>query len=97
MKLVIVPAAFSELQRAAAYYALHGNAQLALEFVAEFERATKLIRAAPQLGAVFRGSYRRFALRRFPYTIIYRTLADELRVLAVAHQKRRPGYWSKRT
>jgi plasmid stabilization system protein ParE len=40
---------------------------------------------------------RRFVLPRFPYSLIYRHLgADEVRILAVAHQKRRPRYWTGR-
>jgi plasmid stabilization system protein ParE len=34
-------------------------------------------------------------LQRYPYSIIYH-LGDEIVILAVAHQKRRPGYWLKR-
>jgi hypothetical protein len=33
---------------------------------------------------------------RFPFTIHYRFDAREIVIMAVAHQKRRPGYWSRR-
>lgn len=36
---------------------------------------------------------RRALLPRFPYAIVFLVRAEELRVLAVAHAKRRPGYW----
>ena len=39
---------------------------------------------------------RRLAVRRFPYHVVYLETTDELRILAVAHDKRRPGYWKKR-
>ncbi len=39
---------------------------------------------------------RRFLLRRFPYVIIYEIVSDEIHILAVAHTKRRPGYWKNR-
>ncbi len=39
---------------------------------------------------------RRRMLARFPFTIHYRFDTKELVVLAVAHHKRRPGYWSGR-
>lgn len=39
---------------------------------------------------------RRVLLRRFPFTVIYRADADRVVVVAIAHQKRRPGYWSRR-
>jgi hypothetical protein len=39
---------------------------------------------------------RYFILRRFPYTLHYEIDASIVTVLAVAHQRRRPGYWQKR-
>ncbi len=96
MKLVIVPLALAELHDAAAFYAAKANVELGLSFVAEFERAANLILANPMLGAIFRGSRRRYFLRRFPYSVIYQVATEELRVVAVAHHRRRPGYWANR-
>ena len=96
MKLVLAPLALAELHDAAAFYALKANAELGLAFVAEFERTAHFVLANPLLGAVFRGNRRRYILRRFPYSIIYQVTAEELRVLAIAHHRRRPGYWSGR-
>jgi plasmid stabilization system protein ParE len=93
VKLVVVPAALAELQDAAAFYALKANVELGLAYVAEFERTANFVLANPLVGAVFRGTRRRYIFRRFPYSIIYQTTADELRVPAVAHHRRRPGYW----
>lgn len=39
---------------------------------------------------------RRVLVGRFPFAVVYVELVDELRVLAIAHQHRRPGYWRKR-
>jgi hypothetical protein len=36
---------------------------------------------------------RRFMLRRFPFSVVYRPHEDFVEVVAVAHAKRRPGYW----
>jgi hypothetical protein len=33
---------------------------------------------------------------RFPYSIIYYVRGDELRVIALAHHRRRPEYWVRR-
>jgi hypothetical protein len=44
----------------------------------------------------FDSGRRVYALRRFPYLVIARITSTELRVMAVAHQRRRPGYWTKR-
>ncbi|MBI3461482.1 MAG: type II toxin-antitoxin system RelE/ParE family toxin [Planctomycetes bacterium] len=35
-------------------------------------------------------------LPRFPYRIIYEVRSDEIVILAIAHNRRRPGYWSRR-
>ena len=40
--------------------------------------------------------YRYFVMNRFPYTVFYRVTDDELEITAVAHGKRRPGYWVQR-
>ncbi len=96
MKLVIVPPALAELHAASAFYKSRANAGLGLAFVAEFERAASLVLENPMLGAIFRGLSRRYLFRRFPYSIIYQVTADELRIIAVAHHRRRPGYWANR-
>lgn len=96
MKLVIVPAALAELQDAAAYYVATANAELGFAFLEEFERATDVIRRNPEMAPVFRRQYRRYLLRRFPYTVIHQHTAEEIRIIAVAHQRRRPGYWTGR-
>ena len=50
---------------------------------------------APDLGAPWEldGTVRRQLVRRFPYVVFYRASEDVVIVLAVAHGKRRPGYW----
>jgi len=96
VKLVIVPPALGELHDAAAFYTESANIDLGLAFVAEFERTVNVILANPTLGMIFRGNRRRYLLRRFPYSVIYQVTSDELRVIAVAHHRRRPGYWTGR-
>ena len=39
---------------------------------------------------------RRVLLRGFPFAIIYREVDGEVQILAMAHHKRRPGYWAAR-
>ena len=39
---------------------------------------------------------RRYRLNRFPYLVVYLYEADRVQVIAVAHAKRRPGYWARR-
>lgn len=35
-------------------------------------------------------------VKRFPYRIVYVVIDDAIDVIAVAHAKRRPGYWRRR-
>ncbi|HEX4953384.1 MAG TPA: hypothetical protein VF017_08330 [Thermoanaerobaculia bacterium] len=39
---------------------------------------------------------RRLVLNRFPYSLFYTADSEEIRIFAVAHHSRRPGYWRHR-
>jgi toxin ParE1/3/4 len=55
-----------------------------------------MILAFPEIGhPMKRHQVRRFNLRGFPYHLIYR-IEENIVIYAVAHHKRRPGYWSSR-
>lgn len=97
MKVSLTSDAEYELIEGALYYSREANAELGQAFISEFERSTELLLTQPRLGAVWRGVTRRLPLRRFPYSIMYELRGDEIRVLAVAHQRRRPGFWKGRT
>jgi plasmid stabilization system protein ParE len=91
----VSPEAERELVDGAAYYAREANVDLGLAFIAAFERALGLLCERPQLGAPWRNR-RRLPLSRFPYSIIYYVEGEELRVIALAHHRRRPDYWVNR-
>jgi hypothetical protein len=40
--------------------------------------------------------FRRYLLHKFPYSLIYTIEHDHIHIFAVAHNKRKPGYWRKR-
>ncbi|MBU2622989.1 MAG: type II toxin-antitoxin system RelE/ParE family toxin [Proteobacteria bacterium] len=40
--------------------------------------------------------FRRYLLPKFPYAIIFSIEPDHIRIIAVAHTKRKPGYWQRR-
>lgn len=96
MKSSVSLEAERELIDGALFYAREANAELGLAFIAEFERSVGVLCNYPRLGPVWRGTTRRFPLRRFPYTIIYQIKLEEVRVIALAHQSRRPGFWRGR-
>jgi len=89
------PEASQELAATTLFY--HQQAiGLGGEFLDEVEHAEALMLRFPEAGRVLRGRNRRLSLRRFPYALIYQVRADKLWVLAVAHERRRPGYWAVR-
>lgn len=42
---------------------------------------------------VLHAPFRRCLLQKFPYAIIYSIEPDHIHIIAVAHTKRKPGYW----
>jgi len=89
-------AAREELAHAAIWYR-ERDASVAEEFLAEVRRTLTLLERFPRAGSRLPGSndeeVRRLPIQRFPYHIVYLELSDRISVLAVAHDRRRPGYW----
>jgi toxin ParE1/3/4 len=69
---------------------------LGTDFLAVISAAIGLLRENPELGAPHRADTRRFVLPRFPYSIVYLDEPDFVLVVAIAHHRREPGYWSDR-
>ncbi|SRR5712691_3377786 len=89
------PQALQEAENAVAWYA-ERSMRAAERFVEEMEVAAAAIGEAPERWSRFDGEARRMFLRRYPYVVIYRVLTNRIQVLAVAHGRRRPGYWRER-
>ena len=74
---------------------------LGTELLLGIERLVPIIQRRPRLFPrlqVFevRFEIRRARLPRFPYALVFLVCERDLRVLALAHAKRRPGYWLDR-
>ncbi len=97
MRIRLHREASDELDAAAAWYEEQERG-LGDELLAEVDRAVAAIEESPQRWPVVRrkACLRRFLLSRFPYAVLYECLDGELRILAVSHTRRRPGYWRKR-
>jgi hypothetical protein len=94
------PEAVEELEEAAAWYE-RARPGLGHRFAADVEEAVDRIEEAPlSFASVVRFGadlvVRRALLHQFPYSIVFLPLAADLRVLAIAHLHRRPGYWRGR-
>ncbi len=95
MRIEFHPATGHELTDSAEYYEskLPG---LGVDFLGEFRRLLDLLNENPEIGAVVEAPYRRVVLNRFPFSLVYRIKGSALRIVAVAHQRRKPGYWRGR-
>lgn len=65
-------------------------------FLREIDAAVERIARFPKTWPLFEAGTRRILLKRFPFHIIYREISDGVEVVAVMHEKRRPGYWHSR-
>lgn len=70
---------------------------LGAAFLADVRRCSAGILEFPNAGPVVRGAIRRRLCDTFPYALLYDVRADQIRILAVMHLKRRPNYWAGRS
>jgi plasmid stabilization system protein ParE len=94
------PEASAELEAAAQWYE-ERRSGLGVEFIEAFDSALAQIARWPDVGQLVSGlpsdiSARRQPFARFPYHVVYLTWQGVVRVLAVAHDRRKPGYWFSR-
>ena len=66
------------------------------EFADAVDVMPALIESMPEAYAMVLRTVRRAKLRRFPYLIYYRVLANQIEVLAVLHSSRDPMIWQNR-
>ncbi|MGK3982811.1 type II toxin-antitoxin system RelE/ParE family toxin [Sorangium sp. So ce136] len=96
MKLLeFLPAALAEAEEAASWYA-ERDPRVAARFAEAIEAALNRIADAPDRWPFYRHGTRRVRLTRFPYLVVYREEPTRVLVVAIAHAKRKPGYWKKR-
>jgi plasmid stabilization system protein ParE len=92
MRYSFHPAADRELLEAFNYYEDRVES-LGYGFLDEVEKAIQFLLAHPEAAPRVGAEVRSYTLDRFSYSLIYRIRRDRLRILAVAHQSRRPYYW----
>ncbi len=71
---------------------------LGLDFLDEIEKSLKLLGESPERWPAYEKNIRKYNVRRFPFSIyyVYEKDLDKIIIIAVAHQKRKPGYWKER-
>ena len=101
MRVVMIHhAAAIEAEEAAAWYELK-QAGLGADFIRSLEGALELLQddmvpSVPAQGRSALRKVRRLMLKRFPYDIVFLSLAEHVLVLAFVHHSRRPGFWRER-
>jgi plasmid stabilization system protein ParE len=89
------PLAEEEMNAGADYY--EGRTKgVGRKFVSAVLSTAEALRADPHIGSPAGPPVRSFPLRRFPYSLYYEPTEDGILILAVAHHRRRPGYWRSR-
>jgi len=95
--VVLLPAAQAEARAAMRWYEAREEG-LGREFVLQLDEALRQIATHPNASPLWKCDrpYRKQLVRRFPYVIFFEASEEGVTVVAVAHQKRRPGYWLDR-
>ena len=99
-RIQVLAGAQRDLGEAVAFYRARDE-RIVARFVAVVDDHLELIAEHPARAPIATGTkgpteYRRLKVQGFPFGILYRVHDDTVEVVAVAHERRRPGYWSRR-
>jgi toxin ParE1/3/4 len=94
-QVVFDPEAKAEFLEAVRFYEKN-QPGLGKRFRLVVESAIQKISECPLLFRIIHSPFRRYLLPKFPYSIVFSIEPDHIRILALAHNKRKPGYWSER-
>ncbi len=94
-KISFHEAAEDELNEAADFYDL-ASPELGSIFIDEIQRTIERIAKFAETAMLVGAQTRRKPVAKFPYSVFYSIYPNEIRILALAHQKRRPFYWRSR-
>ena len=89
------PDARAEFLAAVEYYE-ECQTGLGRRFREDVEAKVDAISAMPFRFRVLRAPFRRCLVPKFPYAVIFSIEPDFILIIAVAHTKRKPGYWHDR-
>lgn len=95
MRSRFISAAEEEFSEAVTYYE-NAETGLGVDFVFTILNCIDRLEKFPLLGTPTDEGFRSFPIDKFPFSIIYAVNSEEIVIFAVAHNSRRPGYWSGR-
>jgi hypothetical protein len=67
-----------------------------VKFKKELRQAERLVKQHPEEWMTYLHGTRCYLFDRFPFALVYIERGEKIIGIAVAHLKRRPGYWRKR-
>ena len=89
------PEALLEFEEAVQFYKGRGRT-LGQRFAREIRTTITKIVATPDRWRVLEQDVRLCRARVFPHAVLYTIEPDHILIVAIAHGKRRPGYWRHR-
>jgi plasmid stabilization system protein ParE len=95
MTVLYHEAAEQELLHAVGYLEMRAKG-LGRRLLADVRKAEDRMTRFPESAPEIVPGIRRLLLQKFPYSLFYTIENGDLLILAVAHQRRRPGYWVSR-
>ena len=96
MRVSLSDEAQADANAATDWYIGDGAFVAAEDFANTLDQAYGLLCDFPSMGEQAVHDTRILALHRYLYSVVYRADRDTVRIIAVAHQHRRPGYWRGR-
>jgi plasmid stabilization system protein ParE len=91
----LLPGARLDYDESFDWYAARSDAA-AKRFAGAVKATLELIADDPQRFAAIDSRHRECLVSKFPFRIVYREVTGRIVVVAIAHAKRRPGYWKGR-
>ena len=96
MRVDLLPLAAREAQAARRWYARNAGQSVANRFMIALDAAKTQIEFSPRMWPPHLYGTRSCRLKRFPYHLVYIEEPNSVLIVAVAHFRRRPGYWKRR-
>lgn len=87
--------ALEEAEAAVDWYAERAP-DVATAFAAELARGVEVVARTPGTWPKYIRGTQRYRLRGFPFAVVYLDRPGTVIIVAVAHERRRPGYWRSR-
>ena len=95
MKVIFHPEASDEMFESARFFD-EKCAGLGADLITAIQESTHRILQFPESGPIQKWNIRKCLVRGFPFTLLYEARPEQVFIVAVMHQHRRPGYWVRR-